>query len=92
MGFYLGVLILIIWPRFAVPPRWQVGTLALWIAIGLMPPIIRAATRSGLECSFVAVGHGECVVLQGPRGETLLYDAGSLGAPEYATPSARILA
>ena len=46
-----------------------------------------AATRDGLDCSFVAVGHGACVVLEAPDGETLLYDAGALGSPEYATQS-----
>jgi len=31
------------------------------------------------------IGHGTCVVLEAPGGETLLYDAGSLGSPEFAT-------
>jgi competence protein ComEC len=50
-----------------------------------VPPVWRSLSRSDLECSFVAVGHGTCVVLEAPTGETLLYDAGALGAPEYAT-------
>jgi competence protein ComEC len=33
------------------------------------------------------MGHGACVVLESPTGETLLYDAGSLGSPEFATQS-----
>ncbi len=33
------------------------------------------------------MGHGTCVVLETPTGETLLYDAGALGSPEYATQS-----
>ena len=36
---------------------------------------------------MVAVGHGECVLMQAPSGETLLYDAGGIGSPEYATQS-----
>src|SRR5205807_8051099 len=41
--------------------------------------------QNTLECSFVAVGHGECIVLQAPGGQTLLYDAGAMGDPEFAT-------
>ena len=33
------------------------------------------------------MGHGTCVVLETPDGQTLLYDAGSLGPPEFATES-----
>ena len=58
-----------------------------WILVGLLPPLARAAARDGLDCSFVSVGHGACVVLETPSGETILYDAGSLASPEYATQS-----
>jgi competence protein ComEC len=56
---------------------------AAWLTIGLIPPIWRSSHRDGLDCSFVAVGHGACVVLQTPSGKTLLYDAGSLGSPHH---------
>ncbi len=36
-----------------------------------------------LRCTFLAVGHGTSVVLELPNGRTFLYDAGSLGGPEY---------
>jgi competence protein ComEC len=84
-AFYVGLIWAMIWGRTIVAVRWQVATLAIWILVGLAPPLVRGWTRDGLECSFVAVGHGECVVIQGPRGETLLYDAGAIGSPEYAT-------
>ena len=84
--FYLGVVAAMIWGRsiagaaVASRRRWRCGCLLVWrlrwYAVGL---------RDGLECSFVAVGHGECIVMQGPGGETLLYDAGAIGSPEYAT-------
>jgi competence protein ComEC len=83
--FYCGLLAAMIWGRALGPPRWHVAALAVWILVGLTPPLARAATRDGLECSFVAVGHGTCVVVETPTGETLLYDAGALGAPDYAT-------
>ena len=31
------------------------------------------------------MGHGTCAVLELPSGQTILYDAGSLGSPELAT-------
>jgi competence protein ComEC len=70
-----------------MPARWQVAALCAWVLIGLVPPLWRFASREGIECSFLAVGHGTCVVLETPSGETLLYDAGALAAPEYATQS-----
>jgi competence protein ComEC len=74
-----------LWGRLLAPPRWQVAALCAWVIVGLVPPVLRAASREGIECSFVAVGHGTCVVLETPTGDTLLYDAGALGSPEYAT-------
>ena len=86
-GFYLGLLVVMIWGKAILPRRWQLATLAGWILIGLVPFFTRGWTRSGFECTVVAVGHGECVVLESPSGETLLYDAGAIGSPEFATQS-----
>ena len=85
IGFYLGMLLVIVRGRALAPPRWQLAALCAWIVVGIVPSLARPWTRDGLECSFVAVGHGACVVLEAPTGETLLYDAGALGSPEYAT-------
>jgi competence protein ComEC len=87
VGFYLGLLAVMIWGRAIAPPRWQLATLAAWIIVGLVPFMTRSWTRDGFDCTVVAVGHGECVLLQAPSGETLLYDAGGIGSPEYATQS-----
>src|SRR5262249_45043581 len=35
-----------------------------------------------LRCTFVAVGHGGCTVLETADGRVLLYDAGSLTGPD----------
>ncbi len=86
-GFYLGLLVVMIRGWALVAPRWQWAALAAWILVGLVQPATRFWTRDGLDTAFVAVGHGACVVLQTPSGETLLYDAGALGSPEYATQS-----
>ena len=86
VGFYLGLLLFMLWGRAVAVPRWQLGIAAAWIIVGLLPPLWRHVDRADdLRCSFLAVGHGTCVVLETPSGETLLYDAGSLGSPEFAT-------
>jgi competence protein ComEC len=86
IGFYAGLLAVMVWGRPLLRPRWQVAILCGWIVLGVTPPLARAATRSELlRCSFIAMGHGECILLEMPGGETLLYDAGSLGSPEFAT-------
>ena len=38
-------------------------------------------TPDELRCTFVAVGHGGCTVIQTPDGRTLLYDAGAVQGP-----------
>jgi competence protein ComEC len=85
--FYVAAIWLMAWGRAMVPARWQLALLAVWILVGLAPPATRALTRNGLDYSFVAVGHGACVVMQTPDGKTMLYDAGAIGSPEYAAQS-----
>src|SRR5262249_27586288 len=77
--FYVGVVAAMIWGRRLAPRRWQLATVAAWILIGLVPPLVHFWTREGLSCSVVAVGHGECILLEGPHGETILCDAGAMG-------------
>lgn len=81
--FYLGLLVaaLLLWPR--VRWTWLVSASAIWVAIGLAVATIDAEDER-LRCHFLAVGHGTCVVLELPGGETILYDAGSLGSPDRA--------
>jgi len=81
--FYGGLLTvaLLLWPRV----RWGgvLSLVLLWGAVGLVATQAKT-TDEKLHCTFLAVGHGTCVVLQLPSGETLLYDAGSLSAPDRA--------
>ena len=44
----------------------------------------RALPSDELRCTFLAVGHGGCAVLETPDGRTLLYDAGALGGPDVS--------
>ncbi len=88
LGFYFGLIAVMLWGERLLAVRWQWGLAAAWIAIGFAPPIIHHFARSDeLRCTFVSVGHGSCVVLETPDGRTILYDAGSLGSPEFATQS-----
>jgi competence protein ComEC len=83
--FYLGIVAAMVWGRRLATRRWQLAAVAIWVLVGLVPPLERSWTRDGLSCSVVAVGHGECILFEGPHGETMLCDAGSMGSPEYAT-------
>jgi competence protein ComEC len=51
-----------------------------WLCVGLAGG---AAPRSAdeLRCTFLAVGHGGCTVIETPDGRTLLYDAGAMAGP-----------
>ena len=64
--------------------RWSIGLACAWIAIGFAVPLLRPAPFDALQCSFIAVGHGTCVVLETSDGRTLLYDAGALRSPDDA--------
>src|SRR5882762_3957543 len=61
--------------------RWR-GASA-WLLVGL----VGAASpldNDELRCTFLAVGHGGCTVLETPDGRVLLYDAGSMSGPDVA--------
>ena len=38
--------------------------------------------HDSLRCTFLAVGHGTCVVIEMPDGRVLVYDAGRMGLPQ----------
>ncbi|MCI0464368.1 MAG: ComEC/Rec2 family competence protein [Gemmataceae bacterium] len=63
--------------------RWRLVLLAGlgWLALGLFVGLPRPRAEE-LRCTFLAVGHGGCTVLETADGRTLLYDAGSLSGPE----------
>lgn len=55
-----------------------------WIATGFLAAVATDQRPDGLRCSFISAGHGLSVLVETPTGETVLYDAGSLGSPEAA--------
>jgi competence protein ComEC len=67
----------------ALRPRWkQLGLVLLaWLCVGLVAAV-RPRGAGELRCTFLAVGHGGCTVLETPDGRVLLYDAGAMSGPD----------
>jgi competence protein ComEC len=79
--FYLGLLAALTQEPLRRRWRW-VGMAGLgWMSVGLVAGAARMPSDE-LRCTFLAVGHGGCTVLETPDGRTLLYDAGSLAGPD----------
>jgi competence protein ComEC len=83
-SFYLGLLAVLLCPP--LKRYWKGAVVAglAWLGLGLLAAQTRPASPGELRCTFLAVGHGSCVVLETPDGRVLLYDAGSLAGPEVA--------
>ena len=61
--------------------RWRAGTPALaWLALGLAVALAPPVRLEPWRCTFLAVGHGGCVVIEWGDGATTVYDAGSLAS------------
>ena len=88
VGFY-GGLVFEQFSPWRIPPRWRWALLAGWMVVAICcgssaRRLWRQQTRPPLYISFVAVGHGACVLVELPGGETILYDAGRMGSPRAA--------
>lgn len=83
VGWYLLLAVAVAMPRHRLPGRWIAGGLAAWCALGLGVSLARPGGQE-LRCTVLPVGHGTCVVLELPGGETLVYDVGQMGAPQSA--------
>jgi competence protein ComEC len=81
--FYLGLLAWLTLHPLRLRWRWAALAGLAWLCVGLSGSLLRAP-RGEFRCTFLAVGHGGCAVLQTPDGRTFLYDAGSMGGPEVA--------
>lgn len=79
--FYLGLLAVLTQETLRRRWRWA-GLAALgWLCAGLAAGAARMPSDE-LQCTFLAVGHGGCTVMETPDGRTILYDAGSLVGPD----------
>jgi competence protein ComEC len=61
--------------------RWGLVAGAGWLCVGLLSGAARLPSDE-LRCTFLAVGHGGCTVLELPDGRVLVYDAGAITGPE----------
>jgi competence protein ComEC len=62
-------------------PKPSLCLLLSWLGIGLV--VLLWPHRPGeFRCTFLAVGHGGCIVMETPNGQTFLYDAGSIAGPD----------
>ena len=82
-AFYVGLLIASVVPRIRRQRYWLLVWLLMWLA---MPVAAKATTRAfvergNLRCTFLAVGHGTCVVLELPDDRVVVYDCGRMGVP-----------
>ena len=79
--FYLGLLAVL--TQEPLRRRWRWASVAGlgWLCAGLAAGAARMPSDE-LRCTFLAVGHGGCIVIETPDGRTILYDAGSLAGPD----------
>jgi competence protein ComEC len=79
-GFYVWLLA---WLTLDALRRWRFSLLVGvgWLCLGLLAAIVPAPGKE-FRCTFLAVGHGGCTVIETPDGRTLLYDAGAITGPE----------
>lgn len=80
-AYYVGLL-----ATLAVPALWRrrrvcAGVMLGWLALGCVLLSWPASPRE-FRCTFLAVGHGGCTVLETPGGQVILYDAGAITGPD----------
>jgi competence protein ComEC len=79
VAFYAGVAGMVL-----LPGPWSkrcLLALIAWMFVGLAASD-RTRVSDELRITFLAVGHGGCVVIETPDGRVLLYDAGTTSGPE----------
>ncbi|HEY7330915.1 MAG TPA: DNA internalization-related competence protein ComEC/Rec2 [Gemmataceae bacterium] len=79
--FYIGLLAAL--TQEPLRRRWRWASVAGlgWLCAGLAAGAARMPSDE-LRCTFLAVGHGSCIVIELPDGRAILYDAGSLAGPD----------
>jgi competence protein ComEC len=79
--FYLGLLLVLTVRYLRERVRWVFLGGVGWVCVGLLTGAARLPSDE-LRCTFLAVGHGGCTIIETPDGRTLLYDAGAMSGPE----------
>ncbi len=79
VGFYLLVAGLVLFDG-----KWVkrfLAAIGVWVVFGLALGL-QPRTSDELRVTFLAVGHGGCVVIETPDGRVLLYDTGTTAGPD----------
>lgn len=79
--FYAGLLAGLALGTLRARWRWSAAGLTAWLAAGLLGAVVPSAAGE-FRCTFLAVGHGGCTVIETPDGRVLLYDAGAITGPD----------
>jgi competence protein ComEC len=82
LGYYLILTVVVLAPLRRVINH--LAALVVWTLLGLIVAM-QPRTSDELRVTFLAVGHGGCVVLETPDGRTLLYDVGSMSGPRIVS-------
>jgi competence protein ComEC len=82
-GFCLGLFALLMLPSIQLHRRRLAFAGLGWLCLGLGATSARWPSDE-LRCTFLAVGHGGCTVIETPDGRVLLYDAGAITGPDVA--------
>jgi competence protein ComEC len=80
-AFYLVLFGVLLFEPMRRRWRWMVPAGVAWLSVALLAGSARPIPDE-MRCTFLAVGHGGCTVIEMPDGRTLLYDAGALGGPD----------
>jgi competence protein ComEC len=79
--FYLVLSLMLTQPWLRFRWRWAVPAGVAWLCLGLLMASAHLPADE-MRCTFLAVGHGGCIVVETPDGRTLLYDAGATAGPD----------
>jgi competence protein ComEC len=79
--FYLLLLAVLTQKAIRARWRWALPAVFGWACVGLAAGAVSPAEPI-LRCTFLAVGHGGCTVIQTPDGRVLLYDTGAMRGPD----------
>lgn len=79
--FYVGLIVAMTMPIVWRHAKWALVSGGAWFALGVALQLM--PHRPGeLRCTFVAVGHGGCTVIETPNGRVIVYDAGATAGPD----------
>ncbi|RLS50312.1 MAG: ComEC/Rec2 family competence protein, partial [Planctomycetota bacterium] len=81
-GWYVGIvaiLLAVATARLVRPSTWACAA-GMWAAVGLLVGSLPVEPAASLEVIAASMGHGCGLVVRGPAGRCLVYDAGRLGA------------